>query len=385
VTLYAQQGYGKADKLNRLGSAGHIGGVVLSPADEGWDTMRQTVRDMRARGVETLLDPQTYVYSIPDAVARCHDEFGLDFGPLTWGSLTAAEVDRHVAAVIAANDGLGVDGPIIAPTARQLSFADPWTPFALQYARAVRAATAKPTLASVMIEESGLGDWSAVEQWLDIATTLDVDGFYLIVGRRGAYPTAWDTGLLVNLLRIVYRLAILNEFKVMLGYADMSGLAAVAVGADALASGWSYRQRHFLSERWIPRKGGAQAIPRVTSLGLMASILAVGEGEATSRSALAAQVIPDSTLRGRIDRDAGGWSNPEAQVQYLEVLSALVRDIEGQGGPTERLDRLATMIANARSMIRDLAVAGVRVEPVHTTSLVALGSALTTARGLEGV
>lgn len=385
MTFYVQHGYGKADKLNRLGGAGRIGGVILSPADEGWDTMRQTVRDMRTRGVATLLDPQTYAYSIPDAVARCHDEFGLDFGPLTWGSLTAADVDRHVAAVIAANDGLGIDGPVIAPTARQLSFADPWTPFALQYARAVRAATDRPILASVVIEESGLGDWTAVEQWLDIATTLDVAGFYLIVGRRGAYPAAWDTGLLVNLLRIVYRLAILNEFEVLVGYADIAGLAALAMGADAIASGWSYRQRHFLSERWIPRRGGAQAIPRVTSVGLMASILAVGEGQAASRSALAARVIPDATLRARIDRDAGGWSNPEAQVQYLEALSALVREIEADGDTSQRVNRLVAMVADARTLIRDLAVAGVRVEPVHTTSLVAMGNALTTARGLEGV
>jgi hypothetical protein len=385
VTLYAQQGYGKADKLNRLGDAGKVGGVVLSPADEGWDTMRQTVRDMTARGVASVLDPQTYVYTIPDGFARCHDEFGLAFGPMTWGSLTAADIDRHVAAVIAANDGLGVNGPVIAPTARQLSFADPWTATAFQYGRALKAATAKPTLASVVIEQAGLGDWTAIEQWLDIATTLDVAGFYLVIGRQGSYPTAWDTGLLANFMRLVYRLAVLNDYRIIVGYTDVSGLAALAMGAEAIASGWSYRQRHFLSDRWVPKKGGAHAIPRVTSLGLMASILAIGEGESSARSALAGQVLPDVALRRRIDRDAAGWSNPEAQLQYLDALSDLVRAVEAVPDASGRLDRLGAMVAQARVLIRDLLADGVRIDPVHTTSLVALGNAITTARREEGV
>lgn len=328
MTLYAQHGYGKADKLNRLGSAGRIGGVVLSPGDEGVDTLRQTVRDLTARGVVTVLDPQTYVYSIPDAFARCHDEHGLEFGALSWGTLTAADIQGHVAAVIAANDRVQSDGPIIAPSPRQLLFADPWTPFTLQYAREAVRTAGRPVLASVMIEEAGLGDWSAIEQWLDVATTLDVVGFYLIVGRRGAYPVSWEPTLLVNFLRLVYRLGVLNDYRLLIGYSDIAGLAALAMGADAIASGWSYKQRHFLSERWVPRKGGAQAIPRVTALGLLAPLVAVGEGQAASRSPLAARVVPDATLRQRIATNAGSWANPEAQLQYLETLAELVRDVE---------------------------------------------------------
>jgi hypothetical protein len=386
VTLFAQHGYGKADKLNRLGTGGHIGGVVLSPADEGRDTMLQTVRDMRARGVTTLLDPQTYVYSIPDAVARCHDEFGLDFAPITWGSLTAADVERHVEAVIAANDELNTDGPIIAPSPRQVSFADPWTPFALQYARATLTASAgRSVLASVLIEEEGLGDWTAIEQWLDVATTLEVAGFYLVVGRRGDYPVAWDAGLLANLLRLIYRLAVLNAYRVVLGYSDISGLASIAVGAEAIAAGWNYRQRQFVTDRWIPRQGGQQALPRVTSIGLLAPILAVGEGQAASRSPVGDRVMGNPTLQARIASDPGSWSNPEAQIQHLELLSAILRDVEAQGGASLRLDRLGRLVGDARTLMAELTRAGARVAPVHTTSLVAMASAVGTARRLEGL
>ena len=51
----------------------------ISPADEGSAALRGTVRAMTNRGVATLLDPQTYVYSIPGAVARCHDKSGPHF------------------------------------------------------------------------------------------------------------------------------------------------------------------------------------------------------------------------------------------------------------------------------------------------------------------
>lgn len=51
----------------------------------------------------------------------------------------------------------------------------------------------------------------------------------------------------------------------------------------------------------------------------------------------------------------------------------------------QRLDRLAAMVTDARQLVRDLATAGVRIDAVHTTSLMSLASALGTARGLEGV
>lgn len=386
MSLFAQHGYGKADKLNTLGANGHITGVVLSPADEGWDGLRQTVGDMHARGVTTLLDPQTYVYSIPGALARCHDEYALNFGPISWGSLTAADVQRHVDAAIAANNGLGTDGPIVAPSPRQLSFADPWTPFALQYARATMEASAgRPVLGSVVIEEAGLGDWAAIEQWLDVATTLDVAGYYLIIGRRGTYPAAWDTTSLTNLLRLIYRLAVLNEYRIVVGYSDISALATVAIGADAIASGWNYRQRHFLTDRWVPQGGGQRAIPRVTSLGLLAPLLALGEGEAAARSAIGDRVIDDLNLRSRIANYAASWTNPEAQVQYIEILAALVRDIGAQGTAALRLDRVAVLVAEARTLASDLIRAGVRVDAVHTTNLASIAAAVGAARQQESV
>ena len=118
MTLYAQHGYGKADKLDILSAAGRIDGVVLSPADEGSDALARTVRDSNESGISTLLDPQTYVHSIADAVARCHGDHGLAFAPTTWGSLSAIDIQGQARAVVDANDRIGTRGPIIAPGPR---------------------------------------------------------------------------------------------------------------------------------------------------------------------------------------------------------------------------------------------------------------------------
>ena len=386
MTLYAQHGYGKSDKLGVLADAGAIAGVILSPADEPADALRVTAQGMAARKIETLLDPQTYVYCIPDASARCHFESGLDFGPIFWGSITSAEVAAHVDAVLAANISVGTTGPIIAPTPLQGGFTDLWLPLAMQYANTTAAkAGGRAVLASVVVEEDGLGDWAAIERWLDVVTTLDVAGFYLIVGRRAGYPAAWDQARLASLLRIVYRLRVINDYRVVVGYSDISGLTATAMGADGVASGWSYRQRHFNSQRWVPKKGGQQASPRVTSGPLLSTLLAQGEMDSVARSSLAAQVLPDAALVSRLAARADSWTNPDAQLQHLGVLGRLVLEVEAAGDVSARLDYLSASITEARRLMAALARAGVALSASHTTALANMGTGLLDARRAEGV
>lgn len=386
MSFYAQHGYGKSDKLDVLADRGVLGGVILSPADETIDALRGTARAMAGRNVETLLDPQTYVYTIPNAVGRCHEDLGLDFGSIYWGSITPADIEAQVEAVIAANGAIATTGPVIAPAPRQGTFGDLWLPVALQYARTTSArAGGRVVLASVVVEEAALGDWNAIERWLDVATTLELEGFYFVIGRRTPYPAAWDRVALCNLLRIIYRLRILNEYRVVVGYADTGGLAAIAMGADAIASGWHYRQRHFLSERWVPRAGGQPAAPRVISGQLISPLLGLGEMDAAARSPLGPQILPDDVLRERIARRPESWANPEAVVQHLTVLGGLVADIEAAGDVPSRLDYLATAATEARRLIVELARNGVRVDPVHTTALLNLAAAAADARAAEGL
>ena len=386
LSFYAQHGYGKSDKLEVLADRGVLGGVILSPADESIDALRGTARAMATKNVETLLDPQTYVYTIPSAVGRCHGELGLDFGTIYWGSITPADIEAQVEAVIAANVAIATTGPVIAPAPRQGTFNDLWLPVALQYARTTSArAGGRAVLASAVVEEAALGDWTGIERWLDVVTTLELEGFYLVIGRRTPYPAAWDRIALCNLLRIIYRLRILNEYRVVVGYADMGGLAAIAMGADAVASGWNYRQRHFLSERWVPRAGGQAPVPRVTSGPLISPLLGLGEMDGAARSPVGPQVLPDDVLRERMARRPESWTNPQAVVQHLVVLGELVASMEAAGPVLARLDFLAAAASEARRLLVELARNGARVDPVHTTAVLNLAAAAADARAAEGL
>jgi hypothetical protein len=310
----------------------------------------------------------------------------LNFGPIHWGSITPADIQAHADAVVAANDAISTTGPVIAPAPRQGTFGDLWLPVALQYARATKArAGERQVLASVVIEEAALSDWAGIERWLDLVTTLELEGFYLVIGRRTAYPAAWDRAALCRLLRIVYRLRILNEYRVIVGYADTGGLAAIAMGADAIASGWNYRQRHFLSDRWVPRPGGQAPVPRVTSASLLSALLGIGEMDGAARSPIGSFVLPDDVLRERIARRPESWTNPDAVVQHLVVLGELVASIEAVGPVPARLDFLAAATNEARRLIVELARNGARVDPVHTTAVLNLAAAAADARAAEGL
>lgn len=386
MPLYAQHGYGKGEKLNMLADGGHVGGVILSPADEGRDALRATARAMNRRSVETLLDPQTYVHTIPDAVGRCHDEFGLSFSPIYWSATTPADVEFQVEAVIAANNDVGTSGPIIAPSPRQGAITDLWLPLSLQYARTTIArATGRPVLASLVVEETGLTSWPAIEQWLDVATSLEVQGFYVIVGRRAGYPAGWDRLALTNLLRLIYRLAILNKYRVVLGYGDLGGLGGIAAGAQATASGWNYMQRQFVSERWVPRAGGRQPNPRVTSAALLSPLQGVGEMESAARSPVGPSVLPEPTLRARLASRATSWSRADAHVQHLEVLGGLVADLESRGNISARLDALSDMTTAAQRLLADLGRSGVSLDAAYGNAVTALRAAVADARRSEGV
>lgn len=386
MPLYAQHGYGKAEKLNTLADAGDLAGVILSPADEGAAALRGTARAMARRGVETLLDPQTYVYTIPDAVGRCHDESGLNFGPIYWSTATPADVEAQVDAVIAANVAIGTTGPVISPAPRQGTVTDLWLPLALQYARTtVARVPGRPVFGSLVIEDTGMAQWAAMEQWLDVATSLDVQGFYLVVARRSSYPAAWDRLALTNLLRVVYRLAVLNEYRVVVGYADLAGLGAIAMGAHAIASGWNYMQRQFVSERWVPRPGGRQPIPRVTSAALLSPLQGVGEMDSVARSALGPVALTDAALLARMAGRADSWTKGDAHLQHLQVLAQLVRDLEARGAVPARLDALTASAGEARRLLTDLRSRGVALEAVHLNAVTTLGAAVADARRAEGI
>jgi len=385
MTFWLQHGHGKADRITRLSARGALDGVILSPAHEGASSLAQTAAEVRAAGLPVVVDPQTYVYSIAGASAREHEGHGLQFSPIHW-SVDPASIETHVRAALNANATIGATGPFIAPSVLQRGFRDAWAVTAIQYARvSERLATGRDVFASLVVEDSALGNWADIEEWLDVATTLQVAGFYVVVARdTTTYPVAWDGQRVANLMRLTYRLTHLNGYRVLLGYADFDALGVVAAGAEGLASGWHYGLRAFRSDRWIPGGYGRQPIPRVLSQPLLTPIEARGEAEQILATALATTVLPDPSVRSILAGGVGRWTNSQAQLQHLIELSTAVRGVAALPDIATRLASVETAVDEAASLLGRIDAVRVMMSPGYRPRLEAMRVALSLFRRAEG-
>lgn len=386
MSFWLQHGHGKADRIARLAAEGALDGVILSPAHEGAKSLAQTAADVRAAGLPVAVDPQTYVYSIAGASAREHKEHGLEFPQIHW-SVDPAAIEAHVQAALDANTTIGATGPFIAPSVLQRGFRDAWAVTAIQYARvSERLATGQDVLASLVIEDSALGNWADIEEWLDVATTLQLAGFYVVVARdTTTYPAVWEGQRVANLMRLTYRLTQLNGYRVLLGYADFDALGIVAAGAEGLASGWHYGLRVFRSDRWLPGGYGRQPIPRVLSLPLLTPIEARGEAEQILGTALAATVLPYPGIRTFLAGGVGRWTNSDGHLHHLSELSRAVRGVAALTDTATRLTAVETAVAEAVSLLDQIDAARVPVSPGYRPRLEAMRTGLSLFRRAEGV
>lgn len=381
MSLWIQQGYGKGDKIDRLAAAGAISGVILSPADEEQANLRATADTARSLGLDVVLDPQTYVGSITGGTARCHPSHGLDFGRVHWG-LNPTEIGDHVSAVWSATQAMGIS-TLLSPTCIQRGFTDAWTTLAIQYAR-TSIDVADEVYVSVVVEEAALGDWRQIEDWLDVVTTLDARGFYLIVSKTSRdYPQPWNTTRLSNLLRIVHRLAVLNGYQVLVGYSDFEGLLAQVAGAKAFGSGWFFTLRAFTELKWQPSTGGAPGRARATSGPMLTPFRAEDEANRVAQSSVAALAYPDAALRDQLTRSPGSVSIADAWSQHLLELGSMATDLEAAGSLTNQRQELRRRLETAVSLFEDLRSQNVPLPAQYQTRVSAYLAALAEFESLE--
>ena len=381
MTFWIQHGYGKATKIDAVDDAGLLTGVILSPADEQGSTLEATVDMLRTRDVEVLLDPQLYIHTIPGAVARCHDDHGLDFGELSW-LCSPNEIEEHVQAVIAANKQLGIE-KIIAPCPYQASFGDVWTSLSLQYAQATIAIANGPVYISLVAEDIAFADWHTTREYLDFLTTLDAAGIYLIVGTSAkTYPFMWEPDRLANILRVVYTLAEFNLYDVVWGYSDLAGVIGLTVGCSGAATGWYNSLRMWTTEKWVPKSGGRQATPRIFVEPLLSAIERNSEGVSIARTRIGTRVFPDPDERKSL-RDMDPWGIRDSWEQYLMAMAQLHQSVTHSSSVSDRIMDFRQSLEDAVALLTDVRAAGADVAPAHASRLTAIIEAVDTFAAAE--
>ncbi|TGY33282.1 hypothetical protein E5344_14640 [Microbacterium laevaniformans] len=277
-----------------------------------------------------------------------------------------------------------------APTVLQSSFDDVWTSTAFQLARTAAAEWGRAnTIATLAIEDTALDTWRQVDEWLDVATTLDVRGFYVLVGRKDTSypPVAWPTERLANLLRMIYVLSELNEYEVCWGYADGEGLVGLAAGASAIGAGWSYSLRQFKPSKWQPsdKKGGAQPNTRFYIDRLWSPILATAEADNLYESSLRDRIFTELELAQLDRKKLDEIGLVDAQLQFLEGLSRQAQAVGAISGTSDRLNYVQASLRYAAEAFRQIETSGIPMPSRYLGRVRALESAIERFRGAENL
>lgn len=377
--FYIQHGYGKSTKIETVNELGTVTGVILSPTHEDINALTNTASLCGGLGLRVMLDPQSYIYSIrPQGAAKHHGTHGIELTSMQW-SASAATVGQHLEAVRSANREIGIESPFISSAPFHQNLTDYWIPASLQYARTATDLWQDTTvLATVAVSQNALSDWNQVVEWLDALTTLDVDGFYLVIdrGNQPYPPGPWDPRILANTLRAIHTLTCINEYELVWGYSDVDGILGISAGATGVASGWSYGLRQFNVNRYREdRTGGAPPVPRLYLNSIFAD---VRNNEATDifQNPVGRELISPVLADEFPDGNFEALTNPRAQVQHLVELSNAVNETAVIGGIEQRVVFIQRRVDTAIEILNRLSQTGLTLDPRYQSRLTSYREAL---------
>ena len=370
MTILAQHGYAKSDKIQQGIDDGSISGAIMSPRDEQPANLAAFLSAL-PENVERMADPQFYVGTIPGARDGNLPRYTHYVPNLTPTSFSPGAVTRYVTNTFLWQSNLAVSA-VLSPTVIVDTLNNRWAQIAMTLAQESfnQHNSEKPLLISLVIGEEALRDVSLVDAWLDELTRLEVEGFYLVIRRSPEeYRQQYDPELLSSLLRICYSLAEVNGYRVIVGYSDIVSLLLHAVGVTGTGAGWYATLRQFGLRRFLPVSGGRQPRPRYTSRPLLNSIY-VSELDAIYNIGQISDVLSDTSY----DQRFSGFTNPEnvnwpprdAALHHWEALNDLVGAISCSPIGA-RLDLARSLIGQAAILYAQIGHHLFRTEtgPVH--------------------
>jgi hypothetical protein len=279
MKLFAQQGYGKGDKIHTSLNSSNLDGIVLSPRDEKIEKLKDLVNEINTGyGCDLYFDPQFYYALYIDATSKNLDDYPYYPGHIKLSSLRSfKKINSFSKQCIDFQLDLGLTS-IVSPNILIPNFSDRNAQIALNFAEESIELIPDGVdhYVSLIFSESALNEYRNVNDFLNELSTLDVTGFYITVDRKGSqYSQDFEShSTLVNLLTLIYSLSEINEFKVIMSYSDIIGLLYFTVGAHGVANGWFNSSRRFtVGQRVLPSKGGRLPRERYTSIPLLNSIL----------------------------------------------------------------------------------------------------------------
>ena len=356
MTILAQHGFGKSDKIERGIADGSIDGVIMSPRDERPPNLASFLSALTAThpNVERLVDPQLHAGTIIGARDGRLPSYGHYRRNLVPSSFSPSAIQDFVREALNWQNSLDVSS-VVSPTVSVEDLGGRWAQIALMLAQETVAQFngTKPLLISLVVREDALRHLAPVDNWLDELTRLDVDGFYLVVFRNSEiYRQHYDPEVLSALMRVCYSLGELNQYRVYVGYADMATLLLHAVGVTRTAAGWYVNLKQFTMRRFEPVSGGRRARPRYSSRPLLNSIY-MSELDGIYNGGHLGHVLSGTSYDARFNTNTNPenvpWPDDVAALHHWEVLSEISQSLQGTT-VGDRLDSARTIIGHAQAV-----------------------------------
>ena len=361
MTLFAQHGWGKSDKIDTGLREGILSGVIMSPKDEMPARLQDYVRKIRADhpNATVMFDPQLYASTIADARLGKLLEYGYFDAPKVYRDFVGAQnIAAIVRGTIDYQAGLEVTR-LVSPTVGIESFSDRWRPVAVNLANesisyVAGLADERPLILSILINEAALTSRADVDAFLDSLTDLEWAGFYFVVVRdMDGYRQTFLPEALAGLMYITYVLAEQNDFEVYFGYTDYCSVALHAAGATASACGWTAGLRRFDFGRFEPSSGGRRPRERYSSQPLLNNVYITPELDQIAENDLLDDVLTGTTRDTILDVNVPSsvaWPPDIAALHHWQSVGAAITDVARRQDTVAKLDRLDRVLNRATAL-----------------------------------
>jgi len=315
-------------------SARFADGVILTPfstprvAEPRHPSAGDVSSAIRSIGGEVIFDAMTHAYFLPGA-----NKFDFYDGWELWGPDgpvldTTQRRLAHIERVF--NRQSQVGSPSLAPTLQLSSPHGTDSVLAREMARTAQGLDSS-CWQSLVGTRSFWSSGSALDAYVGSLAALHSPVWVLTMANElvvDHVPDLNDTAAFAGFCRTVHSLSLRS--RVIIAYADLSGLPAIAAGADTLGSGWDRAQRTYDPNSFrVDSDTGIRIPAAYVTQGLLHSILRRDTADAVERW---------SQTRAAMIR--GGVMPPSDQAQRMHHLSQLRAVVINMLGFADRKDRI---------------------------------------------
>ncbi len=379
MSILAQCGYGRGEKIDKGLNDGVVHGVIMSPRDERRERLEQDIQGWANRFPNALMmfDPQFYAANLnnPRDGHLCEFDYYNNNSGLGRTHFSGTRIQGYVRDCLDyQHRTFGSNlAYLISPTILFDAFRDSWSQIALNMA--VESAdylynlnSPQPLLISLVISETAFQTMDAVEEFLDAITEIDAQGFYIIIRRNSAsVQNAMESAVFGRFMYFCHVLTSINEYDVIVGYSDWHSFLLESAGVTHTAGGWYQNLRQFSLARFQPSSGGRRPRKRYSSAPMLSCPLINPELQDIYLANLLPRVLSgsssDAILRNGPASGETNWSDEISCLAHWHSLNELSQRLSALPTQSDRIQEAERFMQHAMTLYAQLDSQNVSFDP----------------------